>query len=243
VSSFGLSGTNGHVILDRAPEPPSRAGADAGPREAPRLLVLSARSPAALARARAALADHLESPGVRLDDVAHTLAAGRVHHDVRTFVVASSCASAARQLRAGTAANRVVEDGIGAAGEVRLLVGAEETSRVAVQESLPRLAQVFGRLDPEVEDPVAGLAQVVVAIGLVPARTLATAPVAGAELQAGPHRAVLVRPGDPDPARTLAEAVGTLFTAGYPVRPGLLSGPGAALSAALPTYPFERRRY
>ncbi|MEU4445425.1 polyketide synthase [Actinosynnema sp. NPDC050801] len=70
VSSFGLGGTNAHVIVE---QPPVEA-----PREAPdgpRVLVVSARTPEALRLFAARLSAHLTtSAGVRLDDVAHTLA-------------------------------------------------------------------------------------------------------------------------------------------------------------------------
>src|SRR5439155_11408127 len=73
VSSLGVGGTNAHVILEeapaRAPLPPARPG---------QVLVLSARSPAALEQAtkdlRAYLAAH---PELDLEDVAWTLQAGR----------------------------------------------------------------------------------------------------------------------------------------------------------------------
>ncbi|MES1244347.1 MAG: beta-ketoacyl synthase N-terminal-like domain-containing protein [Acidobacteriota bacterium] len=74
VSSFGLGGTNAHVVLEQAPE--TEPG-DPASRPA-QLLVLSARTPAALEAATARLAEHLDThPDLDLADVAWTLQTGR----------------------------------------------------------------------------------------------------------------------------------------------------------------------
>ncbi len=98
VSSFGVGGTNAHVVLEEAPAPAHRAvDHDA------RLFVLplSARtSQAALQRARD-LADHLQRhPELALADVASTLMRGRKPMAQRLSVVASSVADAVSALRA-----------------------------------------------------------------------------------------------------------------------------------------------
>jgi amino acid adenylation domain-containing protein len=82
VSSFGIGGTNAHVILEEAPAAAldSIAGVagTAGAAERPFLLVLSARTEEELARASGNLAAHLRRhPEAPLADVAWTLAAGR----------------------------------------------------------------------------------------------------------------------------------------------------------------------
>jgi amino acid adenylation domain-containing protein len=74
VSAFGFGGTNAHVILEEAPELPPSAPS-ARPHQ---LLLLSAKSPAALATVTANLAAHLDAhPELELADVAHTLQRGR----------------------------------------------------------------------------------------------------------------------------------------------------------------------
>lgn len=100
VSSFGIGGTNAHVVLEEAPPMPA---APAG--EGWQLLVLSARTPTALARAAENLAGWLEAvaPGaapVALGDVAWTLTMGRRAFDQRRFVVARDRREAATLLRA-----------------------------------------------------------------------------------------------------------------------------------------------
>jgi len=83
VSSFGLGGTNAHIILEEAP--PVAPG---GPGRAHQLLLLSAKSDAALAQATQSLAEHLRRhPSVSLADVAYTLQAGRRAFEKRRMLV------------------------------------------------------------------------------------------------------------------------------------------------------------
>lgn len=95
VSSFGFSGTNAHVILEQAPSVPALA--DEG---GPRLLVLSAQTPAALRDLASRYAAQLgESPPGWLD-IAATAALGRSHLEERVALVASDAAEAASRLAA-----------------------------------------------------------------------------------------------------------------------------------------------
>jgi acyl transferase domain-containing protein/NADP-dependent 3-hydroxy acid dehydrogenase YdfG/acyl carrier protein len=99
VSSFGVGGTNAHLILEEAPAPPP-AAAPARPWQ---LLLLSARSAEALEAATDNLADHLaDRPALDaagLADVAHTLHAGRTVFRHRRALVARDAADAAEALR------------------------------------------------------------------------------------------------------------------------------------------------
>ncbi|WP_425548713.1 type I polyketide synthase [Amycolatopsis ultiminotia] len=94
VSSFGVSGTNSHVILEQAPSEASPAPASA---QAVYPLVLSAKTPAALAEAAGQLTAHVDED---LSDVVHTLATGRAQLDQRAVVLAQDSGQAADALRA-----------------------------------------------------------------------------------------------------------------------------------------------
>ncbi|TQK41817.1 phosphopantetheine binding protein [Brevibacillus sp. AG162] len=79
VSSFGLSGTNCHVVLEEAPSPPSVPAA-----EGVQIITLSARSLQALRRAVTNLFDHLcAHEEIELADVCRTLNTGRTHWEHR----------------------------------------------------------------------------------------------------------------------------------------------------------------
>ncbi|HYW07374.1 MAG TPA: beta-ketoacyl synthase N-terminal-like domain-containing protein, partial [Longimicrobium sp.] len=83
VSSFGIGGTNAHAVLEEAPP---REGS--GPARPWHLLVLSARSPAALEEATDNLVSWLrEHPDANLADVAYTLQVGRRPFKQRRTVI------------------------------------------------------------------------------------------------------------------------------------------------------------
>lgn len=95
VSSFGVGGTNAHVILEEAPEL-----AETSVSRASQLLVLSAKTSAALERATDNLAAYLEAnPALCLADAAYTLATGRQELEHRRIVSASAPAEAVTLLR------------------------------------------------------------------------------------------------------------------------------------------------
>ncbi|MEU2801434.1 type I polyketide synthase [Streptomyces sp. NPDC007117] len=116
VCSYGVSGTNGHVVLEAEPtRRPRRARKLAALQDAPepRLFLLSANSPRSLASAAARLADWSEGDGARvpLGDVAHTLALRRGHAEQRLGLVARDRAeliSRAREYATGEAVDSVV---------------------------------------------------------------------------------------------------------------------------------------
>ena len=94
VSAFGIGGTNAHAVVEEAPAP---TGGSAS--RAVQLLVLSARSRAALDAATARLSGYLaEHPELPLADVAYTLRVGRRAFPHRRMVVCSDGAAAVRSL-------------------------------------------------------------------------------------------------------------------------------------------------
>jgi acyl transferase domain-containing protein/acyl carrier protein len=100
VNSLGIGGTNAHLVLEEAPPPP-----EASPSRLWQLLLLSARTPAALAAARENLAGWLTSPeaaDVDLADIAYTLRVGRRAFRHRTSVVCRGSAGASEAATALT---------------------------------------------------------------------------------------------------------------------------------------------
>ncbi len=92
ISSFGIGGTNIHAVLEEPPADALSPGEVPGGEEQPHhLLLLSARTPAALDRMTRNLADHLERrPHTRLPDAAYTLQLGRKHFPHRRTLVCSN---------------------------------------------------------------------------------------------------------------------------------------------------------
>jgi polyketide synthase 5 len=96
VSSYGISGTNVHAIVEQAPEqaPEATAPEDISAESsttAPLLFPLSSTSADELHRTAGRLADWVQAhDDVALPDLAYTLARRRAHRPVRTAVIASS---------------------------------------------------------------------------------------------------------------------------------------------------------
>ncbi|WP_019634550.1 type I polyketide synthase [Actinomadura atramentaria] len=96
VNALGIGGTNAHAILE---QPPVQPPADTG--RGSQLLVVSARSPEALAELSSSLAAAVSArPSGSLADIAWTLQDGRPAHPYRAFAVAGDAAAAARALTA-----------------------------------------------------------------------------------------------------------------------------------------------
>lgn len=96
VSSFGIGGTNAHLVLQ---EPPAREQTHSGTKL--RTFVLSAKTASALGRSAAQLAAHLRAhPELDLDDVAITLQEGRKEFAVRAAVATDTGAELLERLDA-----------------------------------------------------------------------------------------------------------------------------------------------
>ncbi|SCL15368.1 type I polyketide synthase [Micromonospora inyonensis] len=102
VSSFGIGGTNCHVVLGSAP-----AGRAPAPDPRPQLVLLSASSDKALATSVAATADALDSTAAAPADVAYTLHEGRPARPCRAAAVVTG-ERAADRAALHTAARRAV---------------------------------------------------------------------------------------------------------------------------------------
>jgi acyl transferase domain-containing protein len=96
VSSFGLSGTNVHVVLeevrDRATESSPRPAEQAPVANEPCVLLLSARTPSALRELAEAYRRRLASPELEapLRAIAHTAALRRGHHEHRLAITGTA---------------------------------------------------------------------------------------------------------------------------------------------------------
>ncbi|MEU1844078.1 type I polyketide synthase [Micromonospora sediminicola] len=107
VSSFGISGTNAHAVIEAAP---TAAPADPAPATGPGLvgadavpLLVSARTARALPAQAARLHEHLAAhPDLDLADLGWSLATGRAHHPYRQVTVVADRAAALAALTAAT---------------------------------------------------------------------------------------------------------------------------------------------
>ncbi|RCG26495.1 acyltransferase domain-containing protein [Sphaerisporangium album] len=95
VSSFGWSGSNAHVVLEQAPEPSPRAESVS----TWHAVLLSAKSPPALAKAASNLLDRLGRGDLELPEVAWTTQTGRSALDIRVAVVADGLEDTVARLR------------------------------------------------------------------------------------------------------------------------------------------------
>nr|WP_053719086.1 type I polyketide synthase [Saccharothrix sp. NRRL B-16348] len=160
VSSFGISGTNSHVVLEEyRPAPPTRETPE------PTSVVpfaLAAKSPEALRGQAARLRDHLDAqPGANLADVGFSLATTRAGLDHRAVVLASS----RDELRAGLAAfpAGAVLGEVTRGGGLAVLFTGQGSQRLAMGRELharhPVFAAAFDEacalLDRDLDRPLA----------------------------------------------------------------------------------------
>jgi amino acid adenylation domain-containing protein len=114
VSAFGLGGTNVHVVLDAEAPAPVFVG-----EQRPQLLVVSARTEAALAAAGTRLAAHLRAADAAdLGATAFTLQTGRRAFPYRLALTAKNAAEAAAKLEDGAAG--AIERGRAGTGDRRI---------------------------------------------------------------------------------------------------------------------------
>ncbi|WP_369383117.1 acyltransferase domain-containing protein [Streptomyces sp. cg36] len=101
VSSYGMSGTNAHVLVGQAPDPARAACEPCGQEQASRLYPVSAGSEQALAETAGRIADWLEGDGagISLADIGHTLAHRREQRTARAVLAARDRTELTRRLR------------------------------------------------------------------------------------------------------------------------------------------------
>ncbi len=167
VSSYGLSGTNVHAIVEQAPETVASEATGAAPVvEGPWVFPLSASSPEQLGCTARRLADWIEQqapgePGApALADIGYTLARRRGHRPVRAMVVAEDAAQLLTALGEVADGTRVREPAVGQddrgpvwvfsgqgsqwAGMGRQLLAAEPVFAATVAQLEPLIAAESG---------------------------------------------------------------------------------------------------
>ena len=158
VSSFGLGGTNVHVVLAEA-----SARAPGGPARVTPILTLGAETASALERTRRDVADLVAaSPAVDLHDLAYTLQTGRRAGAHRVALVAAARGEAIAALRSTAAAP------VAAAGAPRIafLFPGQGGLDVASARALRRSDEAFAA---DLDAAIAGLAtRMRVPLGSIP---------------------------------------------------------------------------
>ena len=154
VSSFGLGGTNAHVVIEQGPDPVPATGSDTGVST----LVVSGKTPQRVAATAGVLADWLEGPGAQtpLADVAHTLNHHRARHGKVATVVARDRVQAMGGLRAvatGQHAANVVDCQNGSTGPGIVFVYSGRGSQWAgmgrrLLSEEPAFAEAVAELEP-----------------------------------------------------------------------------------------------
>ncbi|MBB4683798.1 acyl transferase domain-containing protein/acyl carrier protein [Amycolatopsis jiangsuensis] len=142
VSSFGISGTNSHVVLRQAPEPAPTDGERRRPARIP--WILSARTEDALPR----LAERLRTVGGDPLDIAYSLATGRAGLPFRAAVTGADEA----ELRAGLdalAEGRGTVERAGS-GKLALLCTGQGAQRVGMGAGLAAVFPAFATAYEEV---------------------------------------------------------------------------------------------
>jgi epothilone polyketide synthase D len=117
VSSFGLSGTNAHVLLEEAPLPtpatPAFAPTEPANMRSLHLLPLSAKSPASLAQLAGRYADLLAQPDLSISDLCFSAGTSRGHLEERAAILGTNARELEERLRAvqrGETAPQVARD-------------------------------------------------------------------------------------------------------------------------------------
>ncbi|MEU7283684.1 type I polyketide synthase, partial [Streptomyces sp. NPDC045431] len=168
VSAFGVSGTNAHLILERAPEPePSEPGHDspapaAWPVGTPLPWLLSARSADALRavteRVGSYVAEHAE---LRALDLSNSLATSRASLEHRAVVLAgdnSSAMTAMAALARGESHPDVLRGIASEGGVTAFLFGGQGAQRLGMgrglYEAFPVFAEAFDAVVAEVGLPL-----------------------------------------------------------------------------------------
>ncbi|MER7420260.1 type I polyketide synthase, partial [Micromonospora peucetia] len=167
VSSFGMSGTNAHLILEQAPAPTAEPAAESAPRALPMVPVLfSAAQAAALsAQAERWAAALAADPDLRPLDVAFSSVVSRSALEHRAVVASTGrddLLAGLRALAAGEPSGAVVVGQVGEPGPLAVLFSGQGAQRAGMgrelYETFPAFAstldEVCGHLDRVLPQPL-----------------------------------------------------------------------------------------
>ncbi len=263
VSSFGFGGTNAHMILAEAPRAGEIKADPAAP--AARLVTLSARTPAALQALAASYVAYLDAhPQSHLRDVAFTANTGRTHFSRRAAIVASSLAALRSQLHAVAASAPAATP-----PAVTFHFAADDGSSAAALRQLRVASPTFrARLERHGETPgqpasaaarftafQCALAQLWITLGITPnaisstgagqraAASFADVPQAPDGGAAEPHGLVIEIGARTAAWDTILHQLAELYVRGAAIDWQAFEQDHPGQRLALPTYPFERRRF
>ncbi|MCX4783638.1 type I polyketide synthase [Streptomyces sp. NBC_01264] len=155
VSSFGISGTNAHVILELAADTPSPSASAAAPAEGVVLpWILTAKDETALRRQADRLHRHLtDRPEIEPGDVGLTLATTRATLEHRAAVLGTDRATlmdALAALAGGESTPSVVRAAGGRRGKTAFLFTGQGSQRLGMGRDLYETSPVFRRALDEV---------------------------------------------------------------------------------------------
>jgi acyl transferase domain-containing protein len=163
VSSFGVSGTNAHVVVEEAPAETRPALQAVSPRTA-ELVVVSGKSAPALDAMASRLAEHVKArPEQALGDIAHSLATTRSHHEHRLALAVATREELVAGLEAASRGELPLARGEARArGKTAWLFTGQGSQQVGIGRGLyeewpafrEALEAVWGALDPHLEMPL-----------------------------------------------------------------------------------------
>ncbi len=145
VSSFGMSGTNAHVVLEEAPREPEREP-EPGPERSHHLMVISGRTEPALRAQVERYAAHLRTSSASLANLCHTANVGRSHLEHRVAVVAGNAPETATALEAwlaGQPSPTVVQGRSAGRPKVAFLFTGQGSQHVGMGQALYATEPVF----------------------------------------------------------------------------------------------------
>ncbi|WSD92481.1 SDR family NAD(P)-dependent oxidoreductase [Streptomyces canus] len=164
VSSFGISGTNAHIILEQPEDEPSEQAFEAPHAEGPLPWVLSARTDEALSDQAHRLLDLVTTrPEVSPQDIAHSLLTSRARFDQRAVIIAddgNDRRAALRTLAKGEPSSSVIRGSATRPGRLAFLFTGQGAQRAGMGQELydtyPAFADaydtVLAHFDPELRD-------------------------------------------------------------------------------------------